>query len=92
MLETFSPELRRLVHEAFATGQYASEDDLLIVAVRLLNERNRRLEELRRQLEIGRDQLDRGEYTEYDEVSLRAFFDDLQQRGQQRYEESSQQQ
>lgn len=90
MLETFSPELRRLVHEAFATGHYASEDDLLIEAVRLLNERNRRLEELRRQLEIGRDQLDRGEYTEYDEVSLRAFFDDLQQRGQQRYEERRQ--
>ncbi len=91
MLETFSPELRRLVHEELTTGRYASEDDLLIQAVRLLSQRNQRLEDLRRELQIGRDQLDCGQYTDYDEASIRAFFDELQQRGQDRYEESRKQ-
>lgn len=92
MPEVFSPELRRLVHEVFATGRYASEDDLLIEAVRLLSERTRRLEDLRQQLQIGRDQLECDQYTDYDDVSLRVFFDELQQRGRDRYEKSSKQQ
>ncbi len=83
---SFSPELEELVRKELASGRYASEDQLLLEAVRLLAERDRRREGLREQLQVGRNQLNRGEYTEYDESSLRLFFDELQEQGRQRYE------
>ncbi len=81
-----SPELQDLVSEQLATGAYASADEVLLQGVRLLAERNRRVEALRRELQIGRDQLDRGEFTEHDQESLRALFDEIQTEGRQRYE------
>jgi antitoxin ParD1/3/4 len=87
-VESLSSELQQLVQQGLATGKYPSENDFLLEAVRLLAERDRRLEELRREIQIGRDQIDRGEYTDYDEVSLRKYFDELQERGRQRYEAS----
>jgi len=88
MSDSFSPELQQLVSQELATGRYNSENELLLEAVRVLAERDQRREELRQQIQVGRDQLDRGEYTEYDEVSLRQYFDELQERGRQRYEAS----
>jgi Arc/MetJ-type ribon-helix-helix transcriptional regulator len=35
----FPPELNRLIQEQLATGAYASEDDLLLEAVRALRDR-----------------------------------------------------
>jgi antitoxin ParD1/3/4 len=76
---SFSPELRQLVQEELATGEYASEDELLLQAVRLLADRNRRRQELRRELQVARDQLDRGEGIELDsDEALAAFFDEIE--------------
>ncbi len=86
MADSFSPELQQLVERELAAGSYRSEDELLLAAVRLLAQRDRRREELRREIQIGRDQLDRGEYTEYDEQTLRELFDQLKQRAQRRIE------
>ncbi len=88
MSHSFPPELQQLVSDQLATGDYASEDEVLLAGVRLLADRTRQREELRREVQIGRDQLDRGEYTEYDEHTLREYFDDLQRRGRERYEAS----
>jgi Arc/MetJ-type ribon-helix-helix transcriptional regulator len=79
-------ELEQLVRQEMATGKYASPDQMLLEAVRLLAERNRRRDALRQELQIGRDQLDRGEYTEYDEHSLRRRFEQLKERVQRRVE------
>lgn len=59
--DSFSPELQQLVQEQLASGEYASREDVLLEAVRLLADRNRKRQELRRELQVGRDQLDRGE-------------------------------
>ena len=76
---SFSPELQQLVREELATGGYASEDELLLQAVRLLADRNRQRQELRRELQIGRDQLDRGEGIELDsDEALGAFLDEIE--------------
>jgi len=42
--------------------------------------------EFRRQVQIGVDQLDRGEGIDIEASELRAFFDDIQARGRARYE------
>jgi len=46
----------------------------------LLAERNRRRDALRQEIQIGRDQVDRGEYTEYDEQTFRQRFEQLRER------------
>ncbi len=73
MASTHSTELRHLVEHEMATGNYRSEDEVLLEAVRLLAERNRLLQEI----DAGTRQLERGEYTDYDVEALRARFDGL---------------
>lgn len=85
-MSIYSPEVQNLVEEHLASGLYQSADELLITALRVLRERDERQEKLRRELQIGRDQIDRGEFAEYDEVSLRTLFDTIQAEGRQRYQ------
>ena len=89
MSYSFPSELRQLVREELATGVYSSEDELLLRAVRLLHQRETDLREFKLQLQRRLDRLDREEGVELqDEAALRAFFDDVQTQGQQRYEAS----
>ena len=57
-----------------------SED--ISAALVLLRERK----SLLARLDEGRRQLDRGEFTEYDEQGLKDYFDDVHRRGMERYE------
>ena len=85
----FPTELQQLVREELATGVYSSEDELLIEAVRLLHQRETDLRNFKSQLQNRLDRLDRGEGIELEnEAALRAFFDDVQAQGQQRYQAS----
>ena len=85
----FPTELQQLVREELATGVYSSEDELLMEAVRLLHQRETDLRNFKSQLQNRLDRLDRGEGIELEnEAALRAFFDDVQAQGQQRYQAS----
>jgi prevent-host-death family protein len=48
-----------------------------------------KLETLRREIAIGIEQLNSGQYTEYDEESLPAFFEDIKARARKRLEEDN---
>ena len=83
----FPAELQRLVQDRLSSGDYASEDEVLMEGVRLLCERDQHLQDFKAQLRERLNRLDRGEGTQLeDEEALRAFFDDIQMRGKQRYE------
>ena len=86
----FPPELQQLVRAGVGrTAPTSSEDELLLEAVRLLHQREEDLRTFKAQLQRRLDRLDRGEGIELEgEAALRAFFDDVQARGQQRYEAS----
>jgi len=62
---TLPPELERLIHDKVATGLYTSEDEVIREALRLLKDRDEirilAVEDLRREIQKGLDQLDRGE-------------------------------
>jgi Arc/MetJ-type ribon-helix-helix transcriptional regulator len=89
MSYSFPAELEQLVRQELASGDYSSEDELLLEAVRLLHHRQDDLRNFKAELQGRLDRLDRGEGIELeDETALRAFFDDVQTRGQQRYEAS----
>lgn len=58
---TFTGELRMLVQRRMSLGTYHSERELLLEAVKLLDERDKRIAQLRVDLQPAIDRLDRGE-------------------------------
>ena len=64
-------------------GQFQTEEQVIGEALRLFAERDRRLDEFRREVQIGLDQLGCGEYTEYDDESLKEFFEQVKAEGRQ---------
>jgi antitoxin ParD1/3/4 len=61
MVFTIPPDLDAFVHQVVATGTFASEEDVIVAALRLLQERERRIEDLRGELLPALEELDRGE-------------------------------
>ncbi len=57
MIFELPADLEQFVHESVAKGNFATEAALLAEAVRLLQQR----EDLRREVQAGIDELDRGE-------------------------------
>ncbi len=85
----FPPELRQLVEQGLATNSYRNEDEMLLEAIRLLQQRDTHFRRFEENLKTRLERLDRGEAIELeDDQALRAFFDDIQARGRQRYEAS----
>ena len=82
---SLTPELERLVQEKVASGLYNSASEVIRESLRLLHERDRireiRLEELRKEIQKGVSQLERGEYEVYETDELEALVSEIQQRG-----------
>jgi antitoxin ParD1/3/4 len=87
MFHGLPADLEQFVEQELARGTYASREQLVTEAVRLLRERERRLEELRNEILPALEHLTRGEYTEYDEASLRDLIDEVKARGRARLAE-----
>jgi antitoxin ParD1/3/4 len=85
---TLSPELEALIAEQVESGHYPSPGEVVRDALRLLQERlmlpERKRESLRRDVQIGLEALDRGEYDEYDDPSQLAA--EIKARGRLRLE------
>jgi antitoxin ParD1/3/4 len=77
MTVSMPPDLNAFVHQVVATGMYESEEAVIVAGLRLLQEHERRLEELRAKLQPAIDSLDRGEGKPLD-------FEDIKIRGRQR--------
>jgi antitoxin ParD1/3/4 len=71
-----TPELERLIHDKVATGLYASQDEVIREALRLLRDRDElrllAIDDLRREVQKGLDQLDRGESVLLDPERIKA--------------------
>jgi antitoxin ParD1/3/4 len=88
---TLPPELEQFISRKIESGQYLCESEVILEGLRLLRDRDEldriRLEALRKEIAIGIEQIERGEYTEYDEVSLKEMFEQIKARGRQRLAE-----
>ena len=79
------PDLEQFLQAEVASGKYLSADEALVAGVRLLRDRERQREELRRELDLGLAALERGDVEMLDgEGELNAFFDDIVARGHER--------
>ena len=75
-------EFQQFVHSVINRGSYKSEADVVGTALGLLRERDRRVDDLRREIQPALDRLDRGEGTEFDDAGLDAFFEGIKAQGQ----------
>ena len=87
---SLTPHLEELVRDKVKSGLYNSSSEVVREALRLMEDRDRvremRLEDLRKEIQIGIDQADRGESTEYTTETLHEPFDDIRARGKERLE------
>lgn len=67
------PEFETFVHSRVASGAYSSEQEVLRTAFDLLARR----ESLLAHIDEGRDQLRKGQFTEYSEVDRDKFVADI---------------
>lgn len=86
MTLTIPSEFEQFVQQQLAGGEYRSAEEVVNDGLRVLQELKRRQAEFRQDVQIGVEQLDRGEGIRLDRAGLRRYFDELQQRGQARYE------
>jgi len=85
MPEIIPVEFQQFVQQEVASGRYHSVEEVIVDGLRLLRER--KLYELRKDIDAGLAQLDRGEGIELEsEQALQDFFDDIKARGRQRLE------
>ena len=87
---SLTPHLEEYVKEKVKSGLYNSSSEVVREALRLMGERDRlrdiRLDELRKDIQIGIDQIERGESTEYTTETLHELFDDIRARGRAKLE------
>ncbi len=74
---SLSSELEQFVREQIDRGNHASVDEVVQEGLRLLRNRERTRERLRQEITVGLEQLERGEFDEYDDESLTELFEAL---------------
>jgi antitoxin ParD1/3/4 len=77
MASIIPPEFQQFVDQVICSGRYQSADDVVSDGLRLLQERERRLQELRAEIQPALEELDRGDFIDVEQQDLRAFFGDL---------------
>jgi antitoxin ParD1/3/4 len=79
MTISLTPELEQFIQKKVESGLYPSASEVVHEALRLLEERDllrqTHPDELRKEIAIGIEQMERGEYTTYEEGSLNTLID-----------------
>ncbi len=77
-------DLAEFVREELQSGKFTSEDEIVCEALRLLRQRERSIDDLRKEILPVLERLDRGEGKNYDEGEVRKMAEDIKIRGRQR--------
>ena len=77
---SLTPELEALVKRKVESGSYESPAEVIRAALHLLDEWEK-LTALRQDIKEGLDQMERGEFTEYDEHTLGNLFEEIRTKG-----------
>lgn len=84
---SLTPELERLINDKVETGSYQTASEVVREALRLMKQRDEGLLQLRKEIRAGLDQVERGEYTEYDRKSTPRLAARVKARGRKRLAE-----
>jgi Arc/MetJ-type ribon-helix-helix transcriptional regulator len=89
MAIVLSPDVERQIEELVRSGRFPSADEFVRRSVEHYSEQDRWIKELanrediRQQVEEGARDLEEGNYTDYDEAGLKAFFEQIKREGRQ---------
>jgi antitoxin ParD1/3/4 len=83
-------EYQQIVTDAISRGDFKTGTEMVAEGLRVLEERRRTADYLRREMQIGLDELDRGEYDEFDVKSLKEFFERVKAEGRAELERQKQ--
>lgn len=84
---SLTPELEQLVNDKVKTGLYQTASEVIREGLRLLRERDQRVEALRRDIRAGFEAVERGEFIDYDEKNIKELVDRVKAKGQKRLAE-----
>jgi antitoxin ParD1/3/4 len=73
MAIVFPPEFEQFVHQEVASGKYRSEEEVVCAGLRLLRDREAKLEALRKDILPALEQLGRGEGKPLDIEAIKAW-------------------
>lgn len=73
---SLTPELEQLVNDEMKSGEYESASEVVREGLRLVRLRREKIAALRREIQIGVDEIEHGEYVEY--ASVDELFHDIQ--------------
>jgi putative addiction module CopG family antidote len=82
-------EQQQFVIDSVARGEYRTEGELVSDALRILEERQRTNEYLRREMQLGFDDFDRGDYEVYDDASLNDLCEQIKMEGREELDQES---
>ncbi|NLF07051.1 MAG: hypothetical protein GX594_03595 [Pirellulaceae bacterium] len=75
--QSLPPDIAQFVEEQVAAGHYRSEQDVLVNAVRVLRSVQDRQIQFNEDVRLGMEQLERGEFNEYDAEGMQKRFEEL---------------
>jgi antitoxin ParD1/3/4 len=81
---SLTPELENLVNNKVKSGMYQTASEVIREGLRLLRERDGRLTELRADIRAGFEAVERGEYKDYDEKTVKQLAARVKARGRKR--------
>lgn len=85
---SLTPELEQLVTQKVESGLYHSASEVIREGLRLLKEqdeiRELRLNQLRKDIACGAEQIERGQYTDYDVENLQPLIAEVKAEGRKR--------
>ena len=81
---SLTAELEQLVSDKVKTGMYQTASEVIREGLRLLRERDQRLEALRKDVRAGFEAVERGEFTELDASNINELADRVKARGRKR--------
>jgi antitoxin ParD1/3/4 len=81
---SLTPELEQMVSEKVGAGMYQTASEVIREGLRLLKERDQRLESLRRDVRAGFEAVERGKFSDYDDSNIRELADRVKRRGRKR--------
>jgi antitoxin ParD1/3/4 len=77
-------ELEQLVNDKVKTGMYQTASEVIREGLRLLKERDQRLESLRRDVRAGFEAVEHGEYSDYEPKNVHELAERAKARGRKR--------
>jgi antitoxin ParD1/3/4 len=81
---SLTPELEQLVTDKVNSGMYKTSSEVIREGLRLLRERDDRIESLRKDIRAGFEAIDRGEFTDYDQSNIQKLAERIKTRGRRR--------